>query len=1091
MSYDFDTPIVDARQDVQLVSAVQTAGSTVVTLYRRFATDDAADVDLLPGALTQLAFGWSTTDPNYEQSWANRLTTVIDLWSLADSTPVPTDLVGTPSATTVIEVSSPVPTVQPDVVGRDRTATLSAALSLSWLAPHPSDLSINITFTYASTNGWFSFGVRSGAGMVGTDAWTVQTYTAGTITVTDGLIHAYNSPTPDAQQDIQVLSAVQAAGNTVITLSRLLSTGDAADFDIQRGRSTPVVAAWGSNPTLGYHGSNRLVGTLDFFAVAAGAGGLAGDDDVDLAGDPELIRSYSFHAIIMGGIWGLVVPLGIFARRFYAHKSWAVLFHKWGSTTALTLTLPAAGQAMLQGGAAATSVRVNIHRVLGKLVTGGMVLQAALGLLSLHFLHSKTQPPRWWRKAAKFHVILGYAELLGASANMILGLRLMLGYAYMFASVSLVFILILTAIALQRLLAKLRWAGQGGKQNALIPASISRALIPMSMSELRQGILAGRKLLVWNGMVLDVGHFIEIHPGGTYLLEANLGEDVTSWFRGHESNDASVPSHVHSKVAKDLALSMVVGALRSGAEEHGKRGGESSWGDVAIQGHEGEVDRSSKLWRLENKVNVIDDATRLPVVRLEFSAAHAHSCRASLWSVTSFGRYVMVHVSLDNLNTYLDEHEEERRAALFAQRKKSRLGRFVTSFQTAPAVPSTQSSGIFTPPHYHPPISDTGSQEYDPIAQAGGSQISPFGSKIYSNGLSGSASSSRQLSPRVPKAHRGSMSPKSEHTSVDSTDSAAKPSVGTPNGSSRSLLQLLGKNNSSGRRLGSSRKIRGVISDSVPITSRSLRKLSGKGATHALDDSVPQVQRPYTMVRHDGEDGLVLYVRRYPVGTVSRYLADLPVGGTCTISGPCGLGLRIDPASRGGILVTVVQGSCIASIFDLIQHIWSRYLERMENSFHDVERNLAKELKASFPGWTRKPRGPQNGQLPRQASQSRTRGILTKPPMSLASSASSRRFGVDSTAGSSYYSMRQLGGDSNPGSGMYAPPRGRHAAHPKEGGRSASGSLLGLSKSSSVSPIQNQGSLRMAAVPIDQHLQMQAEVVRPMSLISDSHLRPF
>jgi hypothetical protein len=71
------------------------------------------------------------------------------------------------------------------------------------------------------------------------------------------------------------------------------------------------------------------------------------------------------------------------------------------------------------------------------------------------------------------------------------------------------------------------------------------------------------------------------------------------------------------------------------------------------------------------------------------------------------------------------------------------------------------------------------------------------------------------------------------------------------------------------------------------------------------------------------------------------------------MSGPCGLGLRIDPLSKGGVVVVVVQGTCIASVFDLVQHVWSRYLDKLRDSPNADDNLQGIDLQAGFPGWTR------------------------------------------------------------------------------------------------------------------------------------------
>jgi hypothetical protein len=994
ISPDYDMPRTDARQDVTLISSTQTDDGHVITLNRKLVTQDSDDVDITAGSVP-LAFAWDTTNATVTYHRNNRMTTSVDFFALTLLKAYSPSPSGTPEQSRLAPTPTASPVFDSQTDGRNRAVTISSALQLKWIAPLDIDTYINVTMIFAGTNGYFCLGIRGGTSMINVDSWTVQVFSSGTVIVTDGMITSYSKPDLDYAQDLKYFDVVRATGSTTITLQRKLVTGDPDDLDIVRGAATPVTFAWStSDPNLGYHGQNRLIGSLDFFATGdVAGGGFSGNGDVDMAGDPDLIKRYSFHAMVLSGVWGMIIPAGVFATRFYAHKHAATLLHKWGSTTALTLTLPAAGQAMLSGSGDAPNLRTYTHQKLGEAITYLMVIQAVMGFASNHFVRSKVAPPIWWRKFIWLHHFLGYLLLLIAFANLVLGLRLYLGYAYMFMSCSFFALVIVGGVAAHRVIRHVRAAGHEHDKEGLIHTS---ALVGMSMAELRHGISTGRKLIVWNGLVLDVGEFAQNHPGGTYLIEANLGEDITAWFRGHESNDATIKSHAHSKVAKEICLEMIVGALRIGDESRVHKMAEHSWGDLAIQGADGLDDSSGLLWKLESKTNVIHNSKKLPVVRLEFSAPHASSCDAAMWSLASFGRYMVVHVSLEELSHYLDENEEEANLAALNNPKRNFSLRMITlklkSFRSSakiaplpqPAIPSTatapdtqasQAGSLFMSPHV-------------PVATGGSTMlISPM--------LTPAASALAIISPtpaRTPRAKKSRSVPRLQHPigTPNPNDASGRLSLGpasprpdtstvgaaTPRPDTSTPLPEGGSVNTGVSDTTDSKSIGSKKSSFRSIRSRNSLRLPGmlrknskssfrkvRGARHrsrsrtstastSLGADVPQVQRPYTMVRRDGDDGLVLYIRRYPVGTVSRFLCDLPVGSKVTMTGPCGLGLRIDPLSKGGVVVVVVQGSCIASVFDLIQHIWKRYVDRLKNSPYPADHLLALDLQAEFPGWT-------------------------------------------------------------------------------------------------------------------------------------------
>ena len=54
--------------------------------------------------------------------------------------------------------------------------------------------------------------------------------------------------------------------------------------------------------------------------------------------------------------------------------------------------------------------------------------------------------------------------------------------------------------------------------------------------------------MVLDGVVLDVGKFAKLHPGGAAVLHTHIGEDVSSLFHG--------VSHVHTQHARNQAATL-------------------------------------------------------------------------------------------------------------------------------------------------------------------------------------------------------------------------------------------------------------------------------------------------------------------------------------------------------------------------------------------------------------------------------------------------------------------------------------------------------------------------------------------------------
>lgn len=60
--------------------------------------------------------------------------------------------------------------------------------------------------------------------------------------------------------------------------------------------------------------------------------------------------------------------------------------------------------------------------------------------------------------------------------------------------------------------------------------------------------------MLLDDMVLDIGDYLNSHPGGKFVMEANIGRDVSKYFYGGYSleNINKVMPHTHSNAARRL-----------------------------------------------------------------------------------------------------------------------------------------------------------------------------------------------------------------------------------------------------------------------------------------------------------------------------------------------------------------------------------------------------------------------------------------------------------------------------------------------------------------------------------------------------------
>jgi cytochrome b involved in lipid metabolism len=88
-------------------------------------------------------------------------------------------------------------------------------------------------------------------------------------------------------------------------------------------------------------------------------------------------------------------------------------------------------------------------------------------------------------------------------------------------------------------------------------------------SEFDQRVAKGEKLVILDSVVLNVGPFLDDHPGGRFSLENNIGRDVSKFFHGGYAleNLKKVQPHVHSNDARRVVLKLVVGRLAQSSDK--------------------------------------------------------------------------------------------------------------------------------------------------------------------------------------------------------------------------------------------------------------------------------------------------------------------------------------------------------------------------------------------------------------------------------------------------------------------------------------------------------------------------------------------
>lgn len=117
--------------------------------------------------------------------------------------------------------------------------------------------------------GWLSFGVSEAGGMLGSDVVRFETVNP-TRLIDSYILEDRKAPLPDDCQDWNLAASTINDGWIILEVNRKLDTGDDQDLKILNDQDlikppTRLIAAWGNQSGLEYHGSNRARNSVRLF----------------------------------------------------------------------------------------------------------------------------------------------------------------------------------------------------------------------------------------------------------------------------------------------------------------------------------------------------------------------------------------------------------------------------------------------------------------------------------------------------------------------------------------------------------------------------------------------------------------------------------------------------------------------------------------------------------------------------------------------------------------------------------------------------------------------------------------------------------
>lgn len=92
-------------------------------------------------------------------------------------------------------------------------------------------------------------------------------------------------------------------------------------------------------------------------------------------------------------------------------------------------------------------------------------------------------------------------------------------------------------------------------------------VMSMTRAELDKAVIAGNKYVVLDNLILDVSRFIYMHPGGQFLIQHNIGKDISKFFYGAYSLEGNLTGvatlNRHSNYARMIVNDLAFATLQA------------------------------------------------------------------------------------------------------------------------------------------------------------------------------------------------------------------------------------------------------------------------------------------------------------------------------------------------------------------------------------------------------------------------------------------------------------------------------------------------------------------------------------------------
>lgn len=387
--------------------------------------------------------------------------------------------------------------------------------------------------------GYCSIGLRSS--MSKCDMFAA--ITDGTsVTLIDYWSRNHDTPLTDIDEGgtediIYVSGGVDASGDIDVTFKRKLSTGDTYDQDILPDIKGNI--CWGYRNNRKGWTEHTEYGDAGFVWAASAA----------TAFFQSSSESKKNHGILMSIAWGCLAVIGIFVCRYFKYWSLWIYIHVFFLLAASVLTI-ITSTALFKDDAYPFSTltdKTNTHSRLGMLMSSLVIGECVFGGLSSYF-KIFTKNVQATTLINRLHKIVGYALLICGLINCWKGWVIYgegIGKILTVIGFIIAGILFLGFELYQNFVKSEKLNPIKLFPDIKINASFSNLELMTHLQALEH-VKNGKKLMFYDDLVLEVGHFALSHPGGSFMISDCYGEDTGKYMVGCSSYGGNLLPYTHS-----------------------------------------------------------------------------------------------------------------------------------------------------------------------------------------------------------------------------------------------------------------------------------------------------------------------------------------------------------------------------------------------------------------------------------------------------------------------------------------------------------------------------------------------------------------